>query len=199
VPLIAPIISGNQRSSIGRPELRPCFVPHQVVIGNEHDTSTSSYLLNIFTDEEVGAYIDIDASQCGNEARFVNDFHGTGADGPNAQFWPYFDSATGEKRMSVKTTAPVPAGHEVLVDYGGRYFVPDSSEDSDMHASDEEFEERSPSKRGGGRGSGRGGGRRAGPGGASTSARGRGGGGGGAAKRRGKKGKAVASSDSDEE
>jgi hypothetical protein len=199
LPLIAPIISGNQRSSIGRTELRPCFVPHQVVIGNEHDTSTSSYLLNIFTDEEVGAYIDIDASQCGNEARFVNDFHGTGADGPNAQFWPYFDSATGEKRMSVKTTAPVPAGHEVLVDYGGRYFAPDSSEDSDMHASDEEFEERSPGKRGGGRGSGRGGGRRAGLGGASTSARGRGGGVGGAAKRRGKKGKAVASSDSDEE
>ena len=124
--------------------------------------------------------------------------------GPNAQFWPYFDSATGEKRMSVKTTLPVPAGHEVLVDYGGRYFVPDSSEDSDMHASDEEFEERSPGKRGGGRGSGRGGGRRAGPGGAFTSARGRGGsggggGGGGAAKRRGKKGKAVMSSDSEEE
>ena len=62
----------------------PDCVPYQVVIGNEHDTSTSSYLLNIFTDEEVGAYIDIDASQCGNEARFVNDFHGTGADGPNA-------------------------------------------------------------------------------------------------------------------
>ena len=91
-------------------QVRPCFVTHQVVIGNEHDTSTSSYLLNIFTDEEVGAYIDIDASQCGNEARFVNDFHGTGADGPNAQVYDrrVFNAMPWPLCMHVLTTAPSP-------------------------------------------------------------------------------------------
>jgi len=42
--------------------------------------------------------------------------------------------------MAVKTIATIAAGHEILVDYGGRYFEADSSDDSDMHASDEEFQ-----------------------------------------------------------
>ena len=33
----------------------------------------------------------------------------------------------------------VRTGQELLVDYGGKYFQPDSSDDSDMHDSDEEF------------------------------------------------------------
>ena len=37
-------------------------------------------------------YVDIDAATCGNEARFVNDYHGTGGT-PNAQFWPYVEIA----------------------------------------------------------------------------------------------------------
>lgn len=49
-----------------------------VVVGEESDTSRSSFLLNMFTDEEHSVYVDIDASQAGNEARFINDFHGTG-------------------------------------------------------------------------------------------------------------------------
>jgi SET domain-containing protein len=128
-----------------------------VVVGDEHDTNRSSYLLNLFKDEEAGVYVDIDAARCGNEGRFVNDFRGTGMK-PNAQFWPYFDSVTGEKRMAVKSIAPILSGQEVLVDYGGAYFEKDSSEDSDMHSSDSEFEE-AGAKRGGrgGRGGGRGG------------------------------------------
>lgn len=47
-------------------------------MGEESDTSRSSFLLNMFTDEEHSVYVDIDASQAGNEARFINDFHGTG-------------------------------------------------------------------------------------------------------------------------
>ena len=39
----------------------------------------SSYLLNLYTNEDEGVYIDIDAADAGNEARFVNDHNGTGA------------------------------------------------------------------------------------------------------------------------
>ena len=63
-----------------------------------------------------------------------------GADAPNCQFWPYYDTTTGERRMGIKTIAPVESGQELLVDYGGKYFEPDAEEDSDMHDSDEEFE-----------------------------------------------------------
>ena len=78
-----------------------------VTVGDEYDTNKSSYLLNIFKDEDAGVYVDIDAARCGNEGRFVNDFHGTGATRPNAQFWPYFDTTTGEKRMAIKTIRPL--------------------------------------------------------------------------------------------
>ena len=46
---------------------------------------------------------------------------------------------TGEKRMGVKTIAPIAKGSEILVDYGGRYFERDSDSDSEMRESDEEF------------------------------------------------------------
>lgn len=51
--------------------------------------------------------------------------------------------------MCVKTTAPVRAGDEILVDYGGSYFERDVTEartDSDS-ASDYERERSRPSKR----------------------------------------------------
>ena len=63
---------------------------------------------------------------------------------PNATFWPYADPATGEKRMCVKTVAPVRSGEELLVDYGSQYFEQersDSDADSDS-ASDYEKEAR---------------------------------------------------------
>ena len=101
----------------------------------------------------MGVFVDIDAASCGNEGRFVNDYHGTGATKPNAQFWPYFDPITGEKRMAIKTIASIESGSEILVDYGGSYFEKDSSDDSDMHDSDSEFEEaKRKSKKRGGRG-----------------------------------------------
>lgn len=110
----------------------------RVVAGEEHDTNSSSYLLNLFTHEDSQTYIDVDANLAGNEARFLNDYHGTGSP-PNAQFWPHFDPNSGEKRIAVKTIADVPCGAELLVDYGGRYFERDSDDDSQMHSSDEEF------------------------------------------------------------
>jgi len=117
-----------------------------VVVGEESDTNRSSYLLNIFTDEEQAVYVDIDASRAGNESRFINDFHGTGQQ-PNSQFWPYYDETTGEKRMAIKTIKPISCGQEILVDYGGRFFERDSSSDSDMHDSDEEFAPQPRAKR----------------------------------------------------
>ena len=119
-----------------------------VVVGDDHDTNKSSYLLNLFRDDEAGVFIDIDAARCGNEGRFVNDYHGTGMP-PNAQFWPYYDPVTGEKRMAVKSISPLATGDEILVDYGGSYFQKDSSDDSDMHDSDEEFDGRQKGKSGG--------------------------------------------------
>ena len=141
--------------------------------GTEHDTSKSSYLLNLFTDDEAGVWcvllraapsrlrasalssacapsrrVDIDAAAAGNEARFLNDYHGhPDQTKPNCQFWPYFDEQTGEKRMAIKTIADIVAGQELLVDYGGRYFAKDESEDSDMRSSDDEFEEEKPKKK----------------------------------------------------
>jgi len=111
-----------------------------VVVGEEPDSNRSSFLLNLFKEDEAGVYIDIDAARCGNEGRFVNDYHGTGASGPNAQFWPYFDVTTGEKRMSIKSIAPLTSGEEIFVDYGGMYFEKDSDQDSDMHSSDDDFD-----------------------------------------------------------
>ena len=116
--------------------------------GQEHDTSKSSYLLNLFTDDEAGVWVDIDAASAGNEARFLNDWHGhPDQSKPNCQFWPYFDEQTGEKRMAIKTIADIVAGQELLVDYGGRYFAKDESDDSDMRSSDDEFEEEAPKKK----------------------------------------------------
>ena len=71
-----------------------------IVADEDHDTNKSSFIL--FKDEEAGVFVDIDAASCGNEGRFVNDYHGTGVVKPNAQFWPYFDPITGEKRMAIK-------------------------------------------------------------------------------------------------
>ena len=70
-----------------------------------------------------------------------------GAKGPNCQFFPYYDSITGEKRMGVKTIRDVSVGQELLVDYGGKYFAKDSDDDSDMHESDEEFVEAKPKQK----------------------------------------------------
>ena len=49
--------------------------------------------------------------------------------------------------MAIKTIKPIAAGAEILVDYGGRFFAPDSSDDSDMHDSDEEFAPKPKAKR----------------------------------------------------
>ena len=54
-----------------------------------------------------------------------------GADAPNCQFWPYYDTVTGEKRIGIKTIREVTTGQELLVDYGGKYLAADSSDDSD--------------------------------------------------------------------
>jgi len=115
----------------------------QVVVGDDKDTSRSSYLLNLFThDGSVSGgktvHIDIDAAKAGNEARFLNDFHGTGKT-PNAQFFHYVDQNTGEKRISVKTLRAINTDAEILVDYGHRYFTKGSDEDSDEASSDEDF------------------------------------------------------------
>jgi hypothetical protein len=64
-----------------------------------------------------GLSIGVDASEMGNEARFVNDYRGI-RDKPNASFEDD-RSADGELRMSVwSLNSPISKGEEILVSYG---------------------------------------------------------------------------------
>eukprot|EP00962_Isochrysis_galbana_P043336 scaffold16471_cov112-Isochrysis_galbana.AAC.1 len=49
--------------------------------------------------------------------------------------------------MAVKSIDSIGSGSEIVVDYGGRYFERESSDDSDMQGSDEEFQNKSGRKK----------------------------------------------------
>lgn len=64
-----------------------------------------------------GENVGIDASEMGNEARFVNDYRGI-AERANAFFREY-RATSGELRIAIWTgSRPINKGHEVLVSYG---------------------------------------------------------------------------------
>jgi len=78
------------------------------------------------------ANVAVDAERAGNEARFVNDYRGTGRNRPNAEFREVWDPRRGERGMAVfvvsagrrrgATGAPaakgIARGEEILVSYG---------------------------------------------------------------------------------
>lgn len=101
-------------------------------IGYVHGTAdtdpTSDYDLRL--DAERG--IAVDASRMGNEARFINDYRGVSATGPNAEFrdvWVDFENGMLERCIGVfvlsagkvksgKRAKGIAKGEEILVSYG---------------------------------------------------------------------------------
>jgi len=65
--------------------------------------------------------IDVDALHAGNESRYINDYHGTGARA-NVQFVEARSDAS-EMEVWVEVLHAIAAGEEILVSYGSRYFV----------------------------------------------------------------------------
>ncbi|KAJ7225859.1 SET domain protein [Mycena pura] len=85
-------------------------------VGEIHcdDRCESDYDLSLFRNNEVS--VGIDASDMGNEARFVNDYRGI-SDKPNAVFVD-FKALSGELRMRVDSVCEIKKGEEILVSYG---------------------------------------------------------------------------------
>lgn len=91
--------------------------------------STSDYDL-AFLDRD--ASLAIDGARMGNEARFINDYHGIRPDGPNAVFEEYFVKVKGvkgkevwEARMGVWVNPACPGiakGEEICLSYGKGYW-----------------------------------------------------------------------------
>jgi len=87
-------------------------------VGEVHcdDRPDSDYDLSLHRTQD-GISVGIDASQMGNEGRFINDYRGIKAK-PNAVFVDY-RHASGETRMSVWSgSEAIKKGDEILVSYG---------------------------------------------------------------------------------
>ena len=62
-----------------------------------------------------------DAEKHGNEARFINDFHGSGKN-PNVRFERRVDEDTGEHRLGIHVLKrKIRKGEELLITYGHSY------------------------------------------------------------------------------
>jgi hypothetical protein len=104
---------------------------------------TSDYDLSL--DRELG--IGIDASNSGNEARFINDYRGIGSS-PNAEFRDiWIESASGkfERRMGVfvlpagksgKRAKGIARGEEILVSYGKGFWKERMATEQNEHGSE---------------------------------------------------------------
>lgn len=86
-------------------------------IGEIHsdDRPASDYDLSLYRSQN-GWSVGIDASTMGNEARFINDYRGI-RDKPNAIFVDA-RTASGELRMSIRSSEAIRKGEEILVSYG---------------------------------------------------------------------------------
>ncbi|KAF2088490.1 hypothetical protein K490DRAFT_64540 [Saccharata proteae CBS 121410] len=110
-------------------------------LGHTHTKSeadpASDYDLSL--DRELG--MGVDATKKGNEARFINDYRGCGARGPNAEFrdvWVDVGRGQAEKRMGVfvvgagksgKRAVGIAKGEEILVSYGKGFWSERRRED----------------------------------------------------------------------
>ncbi|KIW05655.1 uncharacterized protein PV09_03521 [Verruconis gallopava] len=119
----------GQHGLFARKDLPPgSFILFYVgVVHTEEDSDcTSDYDLSL--DRELG--VGIDAAKAGNEARFINDYRGISAKGPNAEFrevWVDRGKDVYERRMAVfvlpagksgKRASGIRKGEEILVSYG---------------------------------------------------------------------------------
>eukprot|EP01001_Neometanema_parovale_P005675 NODE_2090_length_1514_cov_93.406902_g1989_i0.p1 GENE.NODE_2090_length_1514_cov_93.406902_g1989_i0~~NODE_2090_length_1514_cov_93.406902_g1989_i0.p1 ORF type:complete len:339 (-),score=26.81 NODE_2090_length_1514_cov_93.406902_g1989_i0:114-1130(-) len=85
-------------------------------------THQSRYIAN-FGEADTGqrSQLIVDASRVGNEARYINDCKGTGHKS-NAQLQTAWIAELGQYRIVVRSTANIPKGAEILVDYGDSYW-----------------------------------------------------------------------------
>ena len=92
-----------------------------VVTLTDHESKTSDYTLSFV--EEPGVRLTLDAERFGNEARFINDFRGTGRKA-NVAFQFRVD-ARGVSHMGVVVTAPdgLAKGQELLLSYGKHFWL----------------------------------------------------------------------------
>jgi hypothetical protein len=114
------------------------------VHGNADSDPTSDYDLSL--DRELG--IGIDATNMGNESRFINDYRGITAAGPNAEFnevWVDLGKGLTEKRMAVyvlqagksgKRAKGIKKGEEILVSYGKGFWNERNLDDNTKLISD---------------------------------------------------------------
>jgi hypothetical protein len=108
---------------------------------------TSDYDLSL--DRELG--IGVDATNMGNEARFINDYRGISSSGPNAEFkevWIPVGKGEAEKRMAVyvlpagksgKRAKGIGKGEEILVSYGKGFWKERNGDGHDDESTQESF------------------------------------------------------------
>jgi hypothetical protein len=107
-------------------------------VHSESDADTTSdYDLSL--DRELG--VGVDATNMGNEARFINDYRGINSSGPNAEFkevWVDVGRGHVEKRMAVhvlpagksgKRAKGIGKGEEILVSYGKGFWRERNADD----------------------------------------------------------------------
>jgi hypothetical protein len=107
---------------------------------------TSDYDLSL--DRELG--VGVDATNMGNEARFINDYRGINSSGPNAEFkevWVSVGKDVAEKRMAVyvlpagksgKRAKGIGKGEEILVSYGKGFWKERNGDDRESETTQEE-------------------------------------------------------------
>ena len=67
-----------------------------------------------------GGGLDVDAEHAGNEARYINHYAGI-AELPNCRLEVRLDNTTGQRWLAVRLLHAVPAGRELVLDYGPQY------------------------------------------------------------------------------
>lgn len=113
----------GQRGLFAARALRPnsFVVPYLGIYHRGHVTIGSSGK-NTRRESDYDLWLDraadvaVDAAVAGNEARFVNDYRGTGRPRPNAEFREVWDPRRGERGMAVFV---LPAGKRALASGGG--------------------------------------------------------------------------------
>lgn len=91
-------------------------------IGEVHceERPDSDYDLSLYRSQD-GVNVGIDASEMGNESRFINDYRGI-CDKPNAEFAEY--RVEGELRMSIRSQGDgIKKGDEIVVSYGKSWWA----------------------------------------------------------------------------
>lgn len=110
----------GQRGLFALKEIPPhTFIrPYFGRVHTEQDTDPDSqYDMKIEHRSDLGS-ISVDATDCGNEARFVNDYRSIRSH-PNCRLDHWYDEQTGALGMGIfSESKPIPPGSELTINYG---------------------------------------------------------------------------------